>query len=145
MPGERPVIHLTNHASRKPPHRGPGRVWTMMARPRAWEHGEGRVPDCTPSAEDLDAVRSGRIVMDEYRARFLSFVLRLQMSGELQPGRLQAIAGDEAVEVGDGDTLCCACSRAAAAKGECHRAWLAPVLARSGWTVVLDGEVLDAP
>lgn len=135
----KPTIHLTNHASRKPPHRGPGRVWTMMARPRAWEHGEGRVPDCTPADGDLDALHAGRIEVDEYKARFLAFVLRLEWVGDLRPGKLGAIAGDEIVRVGDGDTLCCACSRDEAASGRCHRAWLAPVLARAGWRVLLDG------
>jgi len=34
---------------------------------------------------------------------------------------------------------CCACSRAAAAAGMCHRVWAAEALARAGWRVVLDG------
>jgi len=47
--------------------------------------------------------------------------------------------------VADGDTLCCACSAANAARDLCHRAWAAPYLVRAGWRVLLDGvEVTDA-
>lgn len=44
--------------------------------------------------------------------------------------------------VPDGATLVCACSRAAAAAGRCHRVIAADFLRRAGWSVVLDGRVI---
>lgn len=43
------------------------------------------------------------------------------------------------VTVPDGATLICACPRAAAAQGRCHRVIAADLLERAGWSVVLDG------
>lgn len=70
MSTDRTTIHLTNFASRLPPHRGPGRTYSIMAKPRRWEHGEGSVWRLTPRPTDLDAVRSGAIDIAEYRRRF---------------------------------------------------------------------------
>lgn len=160
---DRPTIHLTNAASRKPPHRGPGRVWTIMARPRAHygETGEGSVDSLVPEWAWVHAVRAGEMPMAEYRERYMA---QLGQS-DLAPGNLLARtytcdscggSGDSRSKPGvfcvyckgrgygrgpvrNGATLLCACSRARAAAGECHRAWAAVVLARSGWRVVLDG------
>lgn len=44
--------------------------------------------------------------------------------------------------VGDGATLICACPRARAAAGCCHRVIAADLLKRAGWSVVLDGRSL---
>ena len=41
--------------------------------------------------------------------------------------------------VDDGDTLFCACSRAAAEAGQCHRVIAADLLHRAGWEVIFDG------
>jgi hypothetical protein len=47
--------------------------------------------------------------------------------------------------VGDGDTLCCACSVETGRAWRCHRVVAADLLRLSGWRVVLDGVDLDAP
>ena len=57
---------------------------------------------------------------------------------ELRPGLLTA----NGHTVAGGDTLICACSRAAAAEGRCHRVWAAEVLREAGWDVVLDGHLV---
>jgi hypothetical protein len=142
-------IYLSNWSSHKTPgHHGPGRKLTIMARPRQWEHGDGRVEALTPRIGDLDAVMRGWITPDEYRARYVTNCPPLPA---LAPGRLstqanlvagQPIGGGPLVE--DGDTLCCSCSRAAAARGECHRVWAAGLLAEAGWRVILDGKELGA-
>lgn len=137
----KPTIHLTNFANRKF-HRGA--VYSIMARPRTWEHGAGRVPALTPRAEDFDAWKGGRLEGRTYRRRFeADLILNLW---DLVPGSLGATNGHGPGAthwpVVDGDTLCCGCSRAAAARGECHRAWAAEALLQAGWAVVLDGVVL---
>jgi hypothetical protein len=129
----RPTVYLTNWSSKK--LHGPGRKLTIMAKPRAWEHGDGRVPALIPRAEDLEAVRGGRIDVAEYRRRF-----QTGLSPNLAPGLLVGLNRGVLLTVADGDTLLCACSREAAARGECHRVWSAAFLHRAGWRVVLDGE-----
>lgn len=42
----KPTIHVTNWSSRK--LHGPGRTFTIMCMPRAWEWGSGRVEHATP-------------------------------------------------------------------------------------------------
>jgi hypothetical protein len=146
MTTARPTVYLTNFASRSAPHRGPGRVWSIMAKPRRWEHGEGSVWRLTPRPTDLDAVRSGAMHIDEYRRRFKIDVLA-RPPEDLTPGHLDAlvIASGVRILVGDGDTLCCTCSREAAARGECHRVWASELLAKAGWRVILDGVEVEAP
>jgi hypothetical protein len=72
--------------------------------------------------------------LDEYRRRFIAGLV----SGRLGPGSLR-VTGAVLRWVADGDTLCCACSREAAAAGRCHRVWSAEALVRAGWRVVIDG------
>lgn len=135
---DRPTLFLSNWASRKTPGcHGPGRKLTIMARPRPQygECGEGRVPDLTPNEQDLLDVQAGTITAEEYRARFLAKVEPLALS----PIQLTAYTADGIGLVRDGDTLCCACSKADAAAGRCHRAWSARLLVEAGWRVVLDG------
>jgi hypothetical protein len=132
----KPTLHLTNWSSRK--LHGSGRKLSIMAKPRAWEHGEGRVPACTPLVGWLDGVKSGRLTMDQYRGLIWT---RLS-EHRLAPGELIAIVEGDHRPVADGDVLLCACSREAAARGECHRVWAAEALARAGWRVVLDGKEL---
>jgi hypothetical protein len=111
-----------------------------MARPRQWERGEGRVLDLTPVASNLIDLQAGQISNDEYRSRFTTLLEPFA----LVPGQLKAYTSYGIGLVENGDTLCCACSRADAAAGQCHRAWAAPFLARAGWRVILDGvEVID--
>lgn len=117
-----------------------------MARPRHWEHGRGVVDILTPLAADLRAVQCGEITMAEYRRRFLD--ARGRWGHEMTPAELVAFPDPDDVEsmkvpVGDGDTLCCACSRKRASRGECHRVWAAELLRDAGWRVVLDGVELN--
>lgn len=145
-----PTLYLTNAASRRPPHRGPGRVLTIMAAPRPayGEAGEGDVPALIPHLPWLRALQEGVLSLDEYRARFEAGLT--SNAHELSPGRLYARnlgwrKHYQPSPVRDGDTLICACSREAAREGRCHRVWAAHALARAGWRVVLDGELLEAP
>lgn len=137
----RPTIYLSNWSSHRTPGcHGPGRKFTIMARPRAWEHGDGRVPDLTPAETNLLDAQAGRITGDEYQRRFEAALNPLALS----PVQLTVYTADGFGLVRDGDTLCCACSRANAAAGLCHRVWAAHALARVGWRVVLDGEELTS-
>ena len=134
---DRPTIFLSNWSSyRAPGCHGPGRKLTIMARPRPWEHGVGKVPACTPTTEALDSVKDGRRLVADYRAGVEAGI----RGAPHAPGGLTAIIGGKAEPVADGDTLCCGCSRERAAAGLCHRAWVAPILAAAGWRVVLDGK-----
>jgi hypothetical protein len=132
----RPTIHLTNASSR---NLHQGRLFNIMAAPRRWERFAGNVAALTPAVEWLRAVQLGTTAPSEYRAacedRFEASLARgcLTLGGLRCPSML----------VADGDTLVCACSKAAAAEGKCHRVWAAPFLVRAGWRVVLDG--VEAP
>jgi hypothetical protein len=128
------------------------------------ELGEGPVSALVPSDHPgaaarafyartwLEAALAARGTADEERTVALyraEFRRQLEAWGveALAPGRLYANARPHAwvAHVADGDTLCCACSAANAARGLCHRAWAAPYLVRAGWRVLLDGvEVTDA-
>ncbi len=141
----KPTIHLTNWSSRK--LHGPGRKFTIMARPRQWEHGEGFVYELTPPIGLLIKAQQGQINMETYRKDFMFRARRLSTMGkdilqEFQPGRLVALKSGLGIvaKLKDGDTLCCACSRAKAAAGECHRVWAAELLVEAGWRVLLDGK-----
>ncbi len=130
-------IHVTKWASKT--IRGPGPASTIMARPRTWERGDGTVPVLVPSHVMLTAVRRNEIGVGVYRA---DYVAHLEAHG-LAPGRLLArLSAGALARVADGATVCCACSRAAAERGECHRVWAAELLRRAGWVVVLDGREL---
>jgi hypothetical protein len=136
----RPVIHLTNWPSRRLHH---GRVFTIMARPRHWEHGAGTVEALVPPVELLDNVRAGNITAFEYMETY-SGLLReaVGVAQALSPGVLIATFGGRLIPVEDGDTLCCACSVDAAKRWECHRAPAAVVLMECGWQPVVDGFAL---
>jgi len=113
-------------------------VWTIMAMPRAayGEYGEGPAEALVPEVGWVKAARAGDLPIDEYRELYSAW-LRGHLDA-LRPGVLTA--GGHAVE--GGDTLICACSRAAAAEGRCHRVWAAEVLREAGWNIVLDGRPL---
>lgn len=136
------TLHVANWSSRK--LHGPGLALTIMAAPRAWEHGDGRVPALIPDLDDLRAVRAGTIPWTEYRARFEArFETRLSKH-IIAPGLAQCVlTSGRLFPVRDGDTLCCACSVADAAAGRCHRVWSAHALRRAGWDVILDGVRLE--
>lgn len=132
-----PTLYLTNWSSKTT--RGPGTPYMIMAQPRAWEHGDGKVWALVPSADAMRLAKSGRMSMGEYRAGFIASV----PVDRVAPGQLGAtvpFSGTRPVK--DGDTLCCACSKDAAERGECHRVWSADILRRAGWRVVLDGREL---
>lgn len=137
-----PTIYLSSWSSHHTPGaHGPGRKWTIMARPRRWEHGEGSVPLLVPPAEDVLDTKNGSLATEEYRSRYLrllAFRVKVKKVG-VGPGTLLASTPLDPVLVADGDTLLCACSVAAAREGRCHRAWAAALLSASGWDVVLDG------
>lgn len=152
------MIYLTNAATvnahrraidaGKPgsPCVGPGRVLTIMRRPRPryGEAGIGSIDALTPSAEVFDGLRDGEIDAGQYRAAVTADI-RARGDG-LRPGALIVmLAPGGSGPVRDGDTLICACSRAQAADGWCHRVWAAHALADHGWHVVLDGVRLVAP
>jgi hypothetical protein len=103
-----------------------------MARPRRWEHGDAKVPACTPLRADFDALQAGRLAMPEYFARCRRHMRRAM----LRPGELHGWTSmGKILVVLDGDTLCCACARDA----PCHRQVVAGELLEAGWRVVLDG------
>lgn len=141
---DRPTIYLTNAASRKPPYRGPGRAWTIMAapRPQYGEAGDGAVRALVPPIEWVRAAKAGEMSVDEYSGCYGH--LLADRLDRLRPGKLAAATDAHLLPVRDGDTLLCACSRANAAAGQCHRVWAAEALAQAGWHVVLDGKPLEA-
>lgn len=148
-----PTLYLSNWSSHKTPGmHGPGQKFTIMARPREWEHGGGRVPTLIPAGpvlalmdRALDERRSGSgtVALDTYREAYCA-ALDVARAG-LRPGRMMVLprgpgmGGGLPSNLWDGDTLCCACSVAEARAGRCHRTWAAPFLAAAGWTVILDG------
>ncbi len=138
----RPTLYVTNWSSTK--MQGPGRCYTIMARPREWEHGEGRIPLLVPPTEWLDLVRAGAMSAAEYERRYIG---RVKALSRLGPGYLKASVERRGVLVivKDGDTLCCSCSRDQAALRRCHRVWVAEVLVRAGWRVILDGRDISLP
>ncbi|MDP3937910.1 MAG: hypothetical protein Q8R92_07215 [Deltaproteobacteria bacterium] len=136
-----PTLYLSNWSSyRTLGHHGPGRKLTIMAAPRSWEQGEGKVPALIPALVDLRAHREGAVDMFEYRRRYEQGL----NINKLRPGVLYTTAAGGTF-VTDGDTLCCACSRDVAFQGRCHRVFAAKALVQAGWHIILDGvEVLDA-
>jgi hypothetical protein len=134
----KPTLHVTNWPSTK--LHGFGPKFTIMAEPRHWEKGDGRVVRLTPPASLMRAAKDGRLSLEEYRAAYLEHVAKRGVG----PGDLYAAAWvmRQNVFIRNGDTLCCACSREKAAYGECHRVWAAEALVAAGWRVVLDGKEL---
>ena len=139
----KPTVFLSNFASHKTKgHHGPGRVFSIMAKTPHWAPYEGLAVALVPSEKDLWAAKKGDISMEEYRRRFM---LSMEARSELlEPHNLivQSKKKFESFEVRDGDTLCCTCSRQAAADDQCHRVWVARALLEHGWDVVLDGKRL---
>lgn len=137
-----PTLYVTNWAS--PKLHGPGRKWTIMAAPRHWERGEGCVIDLTPTLDSLRRLRAGELTMTQYRDRFVeAFLCRGRSMLEAVPiWDHETELGSGRVLLESGDTVCCACSRAAAMRGECHRVWAAELMRRVGCRVILDGREL---
>ena len=141
---EKPTLFLSNFASaRTKGHHGPGRLFSIMAKTPYWAPSQGRVAVLVPSESDLWPAKRGEISMEVYQQRFM---MSMQARAELlSPSKLIVESKQplETFEVRDGDTLCCTCSRGAAAKGECHRVWAAEALLGAGWDVILDGKRLS--
>ena len=132
-----PTLYLTNWSS--PKLHGPGRKFTIMARPRAWEHGIGRCRKLTPM-DETDLMREALRTRAPEAVAAYRGALERRWEADLygmRPGLLVATnMGDAAgYVIKDDDTLCCACAKGA----ECHRRWAAPFLVRAGWRVILDG------
>ncbi len=127
--------------------------WPGRMRPVA----EGRVLAFMPTSEELRRAKAGMRADDtaawtEYEAalrrRWGLMRVRAEQHG---PGLLTVYRSTPnggrwddqwwtAVgTVEDGATLVCACSRASAAAGRCHRVLAAEFLAAAGWEVILDG------
>lgn len=146
---DRPTLHLTNWSSRR--LHGPGRAFTIMARPRAWEWGAGRIDVLSPLGpmgplmeRALKDRRGGEDSWPSLTRYYIAFTAHL--ADALAAGDISALSmlavnanGCDVATIQDGDTLCCACSVAESRAGRCHRAWAAPFLVRAGWRVVLDG------
>jgi len=144
------MVYVTNWSSRG--LHGPGRPWSIMARPRSWETGCGTVAHLPPPLWMLDAARAGRLTVGDYRRWYkLQMFERHQAFGFLEPGQLWGrLVGEDGAarfidQVRHGDTLCCCCSKADAAANRCHRVWAAKALAWAGWDVLLDGRRLTPP
>lgn len=143
-----PTVYLSNWSGhRTAGAHGPGRKWSIMARPRRWEKGEGTVQVLVPDTDDLVAVQEGTMTPEAYRLAYLRLVAyRLKRKGiRIEPGALLAHTPLDPVPVAHGDTLLCACSVEDARAGRCHRTWAAAFLSISGWDVMLDQQVLALP
>ena len=147
----KPTLHITNWSSKK--LHGTGKKWTIMARPRQWENGDGNIFRLTPWPEDLDALKTEKCSLAEYKNRYdekvfgthaTADMLEPIWSKDLSPGFLRADVGNFSVVVQDNDTICCGCSREASLSGLCHRAWAASYLLEAGWNIVLEGIQLSS-
>ena len=77
-------------------------------------------------------------LLERYQSAYSARIRRLSEEGRLDPYWLQDDAGNP---LSGPVALCCSCSVAAAAQGQCHRTWAAVALAERGaWTVYLDGK-----
>ncbi len=140
---EKSKIYLSNWASHKTAgHHGPGRLFSIMVKTPYWAKAAGVVDVLVPYSKALWDLRSEQLDMEGYQRLYLEKVKpQIEL---LEPGKLVArVSGTgEVLEVVDGDTLCCSCSRSAASSGRCHRSWAAQLLLDAGWKVVLDGVLL---
>jgi hypothetical protein len=158
---ERPILHVTNFASRK--LHGGGLLLHIMARPPAFvrNFAAGFVTALKPSLNEQELMQSlvrrrkageaiaeddaGLIVYrDTYTAR-----LRRELSAARSapdgarpwptywPNNGASMTG---FPIRSGVTLVCTCSVAEANAGRCHRVWAAAVLVEAGYAVMLDGK-----
>jgi hypothetical protein len=146
---------------------GSGPAYSIMRFPRDFELAvaAGQVLALTPprrlaapaieAKHAHDAGEGTAAAWAEYEAALREIWERPAHFGRLSPGLLAwgapAVPGERSAApwdgskwivggpVADGSTLFCACSREAASAGRCHRVIAAPLLARAGWRVILDG------
>lgn len=153
-PSTLPVLHLRSWAWVNARLRSgeplPGPAYTIMARPRAeyGERGEGHVPALTPQGAEVELMQqlvrlrrtsAGAAPDPALLARYRTALEARWATLDLSPAGLLVHHAAGLGRVQAGSVLGCACSAANALRGECHRAWAAPLLARSGWSVWLDG------
>ncbi len=135
----RPRLYLMNFGS--VPHADPKplRVLTIMARPRIFELGEGRVSVLAPLQHDLSDIKGGRTTWSQFSQIYTEGLRK----AHLHPGVLsaQGTTGGYHGLVKDGDALCCSCAVGA----DCHRQLAAPLLYEAGWEVWLDGQKWPLP
>ncbi len=150
---DRPTIYLCASSARRPDKRGTGARYSIMAMPRAWEHGDGTVTELVPPKPLLRAVQKGEVSWAFYelelRRRWTKEIV--QWDDTFKPGFVFARQGsgsvlhhrtglsertDRLIQVRSGDALFCGC-----AEGKpCHRRIAAEYLHNAGWNVVLDGK-----
>ena len=128
-----PTLHVTNWSGKR--WHGIGAKLGIMASPRAWEQGDGRVPALQVPSSRLVQVKLGRVARADMLKAFETDLGAHR--ADLAPGALRRASLDL---VQDGDTLCCCCSREDAERVLCHRVAVAHALASSGWRVILDGQ-----
>ena len=148
-------VNARHRAGEWPPTGYSGRAYTIMARPRAafGECGDGRVPALVPQGDEVELLqqlvrlrRTSAGVADDAAllARYRGAMEARWATLDLSSSGLLVHHAAGLGRVQPGDTLCCACSAVNALRGECHRAWVAPMLVRAGWSVWLDGaEVVE--
>ncbi len=151
------TIYVTNWSSKA--MYGPGRLLTIMANPRHWEHGEGSVPALTPPSDLVGPTLKSMKAHEEsgcalcqartacpfmtglaeaYRTTFDAQMTRFNLAPGFLSTNIRPRGGPYEV-VRDNDTVLCNCARHKAALGYCHRAMAVPFLRRAGWDVVFDG------
>lgn len=109
-------------------------------RPTYGEWGEGRVEDFAPPSYLLEQVKRGDINLGEYVFELDTIWSRradLHLPGVLGYEELSA-PSPPLVVVPPGATLACSCARGA----PCHRLVAGRWLARAGWAIILDGELV---
>lgn len=153
----KPTLWVTNY--KRPDLHGPGRKFSIMAKPRQWEQVDGRVFDLTPDARDLWRYRNNQMSLAEYKdacvtrwhfnkhRRGQGLLAAWVVRGGTSIGSVTIfpeIGPDDERIVADGDTLLCACAKDVADADGCHRCWAARLLVDVGWRVILDGKEVAA-
>lgn len=137
-------LFLTTPAARIDAAPVTARKYTIMRFPPKGTTGSGEVPHLVPPVALLTAFRGGSLSQKAFAKNLEAWWSPSSRLNLLAPGALYAIRpGGQLVRVESGDILTCTC----AAGAFCHRRVAAPVLARAGWRVWLDGVEVppDAP
>jgi len=115
---------------------GPGRKFSLLRQPPHAIRGDGVVETFVPDDTLYQAFLRGSASLAQFRRLYLAALTPVP----IHHGRLKAtLHGGETVLVDEGDTLLCKCSAERASDLLCHRAWLAQLLLRASWRVLIDG------